>query len=126
MDDAPYACPQIMDQPTPPPHRIPPRYVPTLTEVVQLPAAPAPQAPALPTPVPVHVPVSAQVLQEAITHRVMQRVDSALEPLLRQAVAELVMTHMQLLEPMLREEIEAIVRKTVSESLAQELDGRKV
>ena len=118
-----------MDHPTPPPHRTPPRFVPTLTEVVQVPPTPptpVPQAPLRPLPVPPHVPMPAHDLQEAITHRVMQRVDSALTPLLRQAVAELVMTHMQLLEPMLREEIEAIVRKTVSESLAQELDGRKV
>jgi hypothetical protein len=93
--------------------RTPPRYVPTLTEVVQ-PAA-APEAGAA---------VSLEQMQEQVIHRVMQRVDLSLERRLREAIATLVLEHTRNLGPLLREEIELVVRQAVTEAVAQELPAR--
>ena len=93
--------------------RTPPRYVPTLTEVVQPAAAPE-DGPG----------VSLEQLQEQVIHRVMQRVDLSLERRLREAIATLVLEHTRNLGPLLREEIELVVRQSVSDAVAQELVGR--
>ncbi len=97
--------------------RTPPRYVPTLTEVVQPAAMPEDGAA-----------VSLEQLQEQVIHRVMQRVDLSLERRLREAIASLVLEHTRNLGPLLREEIELVVRQSVTEAVAQELpvrpDGR--
>ena len=92
-----------MDFQTTPPQRLPPRFVPTLTEVVHLPmnatetvsngGAWAEQAPAyayapLNAPMPAPMPVD---LNAQIVHRVMQRVDATLSRSLREAVADLVL-----------------------------------
>lgn len=92
------------------PTRQPPRYVPTLTEVIQ----PAPQAltPAI---------QDLAVLQEQIVHRVMQRVDLSMEQRLREAVAVLVLEETRNLVPLLREEIERVVKRSVAEAVAEEL-----
>lgn len=90
----------------------PPRFVPTLTDVVQhsdynLQAS---------------APVSNEnQLEEQIVHRVMQRVDLVLERRLREAVAQVILTHTQALGPRLREEIELVVRESVIQAVAQEL-----
>jgi len=88
--------------------RKPPRYVPTLTEVVE-PAQHGPAAPA------------SGISQEEIVHRVMQRIDLALERRLREAIAATVLEQTRSIAPMLRQEIEAVVRETVSEAFAEEL-----
>ncbi len=92
--------------------RTPPRFVPTLTEVV----------------VPVEAPVAApaqfefsQEMQEQLVHRVMQRVDLILNRRLQEALSDLVNAHTQSLEPLLRQEIELVVRDAVSSAVAQEL-----
>jgi hypothetical protein len=87
--------------------------VPTLTEVVQ--GREAPQA---------TLAAQAATLQEQIIHRVMQRVDLSLERRLRESVATLVLEQTRSLGPMLREEIESVVRQSVSEAVAQELAQR--
>lgn len=86
--------------------RTPPRYVPTLTEVVPGTVA-APAAPSL--------------NEEQLVHRVMQRVDLTLDKRLREAIASVVLEHSRALAPALREQVEAVVAKTVSEALAEEL-----
>ena len=93
-------------------NKAPPKFVPTLTEVVQGRPAVAqggglPQDPAL--------------MEDHIVHRVMQRIDITLERRLREAVATLVLEQTQSLAPLLREEIELAVRESVSEAVAQEL-----
>jgi hypothetical protein len=90
--------------------RNPPRYVPTLTEVVKTArdAKPA-RDPA--------------ALQEELIHRVMQRVDLSLERKLREAIAATVLEPTRSLAPLLREEIEAVVRETVARAFADELDS---
>ena len=123
-----------MDFQTTPPQRLPPRFVPTLTEVVHLPmnaketvstgGAWAEQTPAFapvnaPMPAPMPVDLNAQIV-----HRVMQRVDATLSRSLREAMADLVLTHTRLLEPLLRDEIEGAVRRAVESAIAQELQDR--
>lgn len=105
--------------------RQPPRYVPTLTDVVQVSGRPAPgagsEAGATAAPMDSQ---ALQALQEQVIHRVMQRVDLSLERRLREAVATLVLEQTRNLGPLLRDEIEAVVRKSVSDAVAQELAAR--
>jgi hypothetical protein len=86
--------------------RTPPRYVPTLTEVVK--SSPAPQ------------PVTGVISQEQLIQRVMQRVDLALERRLREAIAATVLEQTRSLAPLLREEIESVVRETVAQVFVEE------
>lgn len=85
--------------------RTPPRYVPTLTEVVKGAPAAAP-APAL--------------SEEQLVQRVMQRIDLTLERRLREAIAAKVLEHTRELGPALREEIESVVRQTVAQAFSEE------
>jgi hypothetical protein len=117
--------------------RIPPRFVPTLTEVVPMAAVPpAPPAQGVTPSVwgalqdaftpsqedggPSGGPDLA-LQQESIIHRVMQRVDLALEDRLREAVASVVLEQVRVMAPRLRDEIEMVVREAVSEAVAEEL-----
>lgn len=91
---------------------MPPRFVPTLTDVV------------LTTGYPSHVNVARQIeerMEDQIVHRVMQRVDLVLERRLREAVAQVILVHTQELGPRLREEIELVVRESVMHAVALEL-----
>lgn len=92
--------------------RTPPRYVPTLTEVVK----PATQARPAEDPA---------VLQEELVRRVLQRVDLMLERRLREAIAATVLEQTRSIAPLLRDEIEAVVRETVANAFAGELDATK-
>jgi hypothetical protein len=104
----------------------PPRFVPTLTEVVKPIAAPMPTpgqaaipaspqaAPAPPAP-PAAVAASAD-LQEQMVQRVLQRVDLVLDRRLREVVGQLILEHTRSLAPRLREEIEDVVRQSVSQA----------
>lgn len=126
----------------------PPRFVPTLTDVVRLPddgrpmAASALATPALaqaqPQPSPVvqptppmrdgrHLEELPRDFEEYLVHRVMQRVDVALDQRLREAIAQVVQEQTRFLVPRLREEVESVVRHAVYEAVAQELadDGRE-
>lgn len=95
--------------------RTPPRYVPTLTEVVKAerarPSAPRTGGGELPS-------------QDQIIQRVMQKVDLTLERKLREAIAAAVLEQTRTIAPMLREEIEAVVRETVAQAFADELADR--
>ncbi len=95
-------------------NRPPPRFVPTLTEVVQ------PQATATGGR-PVPSAMDMQHFQEQMVHRVMQRVDLTLDRLLRETVGRLVLEHTQALAPSLRDEIEIVVRQSVNHAFEQEL-----
>ena len=94
---------------------LPPRFVPTLTEVVrpaQAPAGDETQERSAP---------DLLRFQEQMVHRVMQRVDLTLERLLRETVGRLVLEHTQALAPSLRDEIEIVVRQSVNQAFEQEL-----
>jgi len=124
------------------PPRTPPRFVPTLTEVVQNspvqaspPFAPfvplvqqatsdfaAPSIPSAPS-APLDI-LATEALEDQIIHRVMQRVDLSLERRLQEAVSAMVLSQTQSLVPRLREEIEFVVRQSVSDAVADELATR--
>ena len=53
----------------------------------------------------------------------MQRVDLALERRLREAIAAAVIEQTRTLGPLLREEIELVVRETVSQAFAEQLEA---
>ena len=116
-----------------PPPRVPPRFVPVLTEVVSADAiAPALRQESAATAPPPALPVSTaapalalDALEDQLIHRVMQRVDVALERQLHDAVATMVLQHTQSLVPRLREEIEFVVRQAVAEAVAAELAQRQ-
>jgi hypothetical protein len=91
--------------------RQPPRYVPTLTEVVKTAADSVADGPA------------ASLSQEQLIQRVMQRVDVTLERRLREAIAATVLEQTRAIGPLLREEIEAVVRQTVSQAFSEELEA---
>ncbi|MES2412931.1 MAG: hypothetical protein V4614_03965 [Pseudomonadota bacterium] len=94
----------------------PPRFVPTLTDVVQ----PSAQG-AIAAGTAREGPASFSEMEDQMVHRVMQRVDLVLERRLREAVGQLILTHTQALGPRLREEIELVVRESVMQAVAQEL-----
>ena len=84
----------------------PPRYVPTLTEVVGgLPPAPG----------------ATVVSQEQLVHRILQRVDRSLDRRLGEAIGSVVLEQTRSLGPLVRSEIETMVRLTVAQAVADEL-----
>jgi hypothetical protein len=89
--------------------RVPPRFVPTLTEVVQAPLVAAPAAPA------------GGRSDEQWVRRIMERVDLTLDRRLREAVAAVIVEQTRNLGPMLRDELEAVVREAVAQAMADEL-----
>lgn len=99
---------------------VPPRFVPTLTDVVH----PVAHFTSPPQPFNNDIQQNAVQLEDQIVHRVMQRVDLVLERRLREAVAQVILSHTQALGPRLREEIELVVRESVSQAVAQELPQR--
>ncbi len=86
--------------------KTPPRFVPTLTEVVQG----APKAG-----------TAERLTQEQLVHRILQRIDLTMDRLLREAIGRVVLEHSRQLAPALRAEIEAAVTQAVSDVLAEEL-----
>ena len=101
---------------SPPADRVPPRFVPTLTEVVA--AAPPP------TVGPTAFQARWRDLEEPLVQRILQRVDLALERRMREALARVVLEQTQALMPKLRDEIESVVRQAVNDAVAQELDTK--
>jgi tRNA A37 N6-isopentenylltransferase MiaA len=100
------------------PSSVPPRFVPTLTEVVH----PSPvTAQALPLDDSIRISALPLELKEQMVQRVLQRVDLMLERRLREAVGQLILEHTQTLVPRLREEIETVVRQSVNQALEQEI-----
>ena len=91
--------------------RTPPRYVPTLTEVVPGSADARPA-------------VDPGLTQDQLVRRVLQRVDLTLERRLREAIAATVLEQTRSIAPLLRQEIEEVVRETVAQAFAEELPGR--
>lgn len=122
---------------TAPSPRMPTRFVPTLTEVVEAPpptpsvvaATVAPEPDVLPAPAvaqpdlrvgqppqPLHV-----GWEDAMVQRVMQRLDAVLELRLREAVARVTQEHARALEQHLRQEMEPLVRHAVHRAIAAEV-----
>jgi hypothetical protein len=89
----------------------PPRFVPTLTEVVH--SGPAPLSP---TP---------GWSQDQLAQRVLQRVDLMLDRRLREEIATVVLEQTSALVPLLRERLESVVREVVAEAVAEEMHARQ-
>lgn len=100
---------------------VPPRFVPTLTEIVQPAPAPSSQAPALEPDEAVVPRAISDKEQDLMVQRVLQRVELVLERRLREAVGQLILEHTQTLVPRLRQEIELVVRQSVSQAIEQEV-----
>jgi hypothetical protein len=103
--------------------RVPPRFVPTLTEVVH--SGPAPLTPTtaeatVPAPL-TGLPIS----QEQLAQRVLQRVDLVLERRVREAIAGVVLEQTQALVPMLRQRLDAVIREIVAQAVAEEIAARQ-
>lgn len=121
--------------------RTPPRFVPTLTTVLEIPAEPASLAgperhaeehaePAPPADLAnaMALPPAAQLtqaeivsLEEQLLHRVLQRVDLSLEERLSDTVSAAIQHQLDAMVPRLRNEIEAVLRALVIEAMAAEL-----
>ncbi len=93
-----------------------PRFLPTLTEVVQpgdaaaFATADTDEAGPMPS-------------AEELVERVMQRLTPTLEIRLREVVTALVQEQMSALEPYLWQEVDQALRQQVSAAVAQELDA---
>ena len=131
------------------PVRTPPRFVPTLTTVVEpsslLAPAPAegnavssetPLAPPAESPLAFHSAAEEQAalmpdamvseadafrFEEGLLHRVLQRIDLSLEARLTDTVSAAVQQQLDAMLPRLRDEIEGVLRELVVEALAREL-----
>lgn len=131
------------------PPKTPPRFVPTLTDVVQVPgtaqfagtkAVPPQEAAAAPVAADADAAPEAlrltpddsahahsdlpEGLEEHVVHRVMQRVDLVLDQRLREAIAQVIGEQTRSMIPRLREEVESVVRHAVYEAVADELAGK--
>ena len=93
-------------------NRPPPRFVPTLTEVVH--SGPAPLTGGNPG-----------FSQEQLAQRVLQRVDLVLDRRVREEIATVVLEQTSAIVPLLRERLETVVREVVAEAVAEEMQARQ-
>lgn len=121
------------------PPRHPPRFVPTLTQVVpDTSPVPLPQPSAQQTPQPQPSQSQSPVVEaeaeaamqifdgfdELLVRRLMQRVDVGLEQHLHAAIAKVVQEQTRSVLPRLREKLELVVRQVVYEAVADEMDSQ--
>jgi hypothetical protein len=95
--------------------RTPPRFVPTLTEVVH--SGPAPLGATPSTPL--------SLSEEQIAQRVLQRVELVLDRRLREAIGGVILEQTNLLAPMLRERLQVVMREIVADAVADEMKSRQ-
>lgn len=86
--------------------QVPPRFVPTLTEVVNVGAGDG-------------TVVAAAMAESATVQNVLRHVDLILENRLQEAVGKLVIAHSQTLALQLREEIAEVVHQCMAKALDQ-------
>ncbi len=87
--------------------RVPPKFVPTLTEVVRRPADGAPLFEG-----------GSGVSEERLVQLVLQRLELNLDTRIREHIAQLVLEQAHVLGPRLRAEMEGSVRQAVAAALA--------
>jgi hypothetical protein len=98
------------------PNRMPPRYVPTLTQVVQAPAGGVAPAPSVSPVAPVNAPPQ-QIDRNALAQRVIWQVRPQLEAELRSIALELFEAQFSTLIPSLHLQIEEAVREAIEQAL---------
>lgn len=111
--------------------RTPPRFVPTLTTVIEPDAGTrniVAETTIARTTMALDIdPVSQRTneenvaLEEELMHRVLERVDASLENELSDVVAAAVQSQLDVMVPQLRSEIEKVLRRLVIDALAREL-----
>ncbi len=110
------------------PNRTPPRFVPTLTEVVEAQPDAGYGAPAFGASYGNATQGASAVLspqmQEALIQRVLQRVDQTLALRLREAISAAALQHSQAVTQHMRAEIESVVTELVAQAVSNELAGR--
>lgn len=117
-----------MSQAARPPHR----FLPTLTEVVELenlprvPTAKAPSADPATQRSPLPDATALSLDGDALIERLMLRLDGPLQADLRNALSALMLAHFQKLAPLLQDEIERSVRLAVEEALTAEMNHTPV
>lgn len=94
-----------------------PRFLPTLTEVVRSPVAAPPAANAARD--------EPRLDEIAIAETVRAQVEAELGELLRDAVATAVLEHADAIASRVREEIEPVLRQSVSDMVAHEIASRR-
>ena len=99
------------------PPAVPPRFVPTLTDVVPQDTRTDPAKPVLR---PDASAAAGPQREEQLVASVMQRVDMVFERRLREAVGKLILAQTEAVIPLLRTEIQGLVRDSVRQALAQE------
>lgn len=98
-----------------PPSATPPRHLPTLTEVVNL-----PQAKTL-TPLNETHQASIETAQD-LADRIIQRLMPVMQIKLREIAASVIHEEIRAMEPRLLQEIEQMARQTVTQALSQDVD----
>ena len=99
----------------------PPRFLPTLTEVVDPASLGLP-----PTLTPVPEPIVQTPDREQLVQLVLQQVDEAIESRLRQHLELLLQDHLQTMTALLRNELEPLVQASVAELLDLLVDQDKL
>ncbi|XAH21172.1 hypothetical protein AAFF27_14150 [Xylophilus sp. GW821-FHT01B05] len=102
-----------------------PRFVPTLTEVVDWQPEDAVPAPPPEAPEPTVDTAAVLALEEGITAQVLERVDQTLSGRLSDAITLVVLEQTRFMLPRLREEIAEAVRRSVEDAVRQELGGTR-
>ena len=95
-----------------------PRFLPTLTEIVQ----PRSRSPRLPAN---EGQLDAGVEMSSIAEAVREQVDTELDSLLRDAVATAVLEQVDAIAARLRQEVEPILRQAVADMVANEIASRR-
>lgn len=90
--------------------RSPPRFLPTLTEVVQLPVATLAAA-------------KPAIDPDDLIDRIMLRLDGPLQAALQAAIGTVVIDKLREIEPRIRDEVDRAVRQVVEEAIAAEFDA---
>lgn len=97
-----------------------PRFLPTLTEVVQLQVVAATVPPQR-----ISVAVAQPAIDlEALTERIMIRLEGPLQAALQAAIGSLLVDKLRELEPRVRDEVDRAVRLSVQEALLGEIATR--
>ena len=105
--------------------KAPPRFIPTLTEVVH--SAPLPEAGEAVQADQAEAGTASSARsapEDVVLRRVLQRLDTILEQRVHEAVATLVLAHTHMFAERLREEIAEVVQQCVSQAFAEETPHR--
>lgn len=99
-------------------HKRPPRFIPTLTEVVVPTDAAAPAVVRKQEPVRSRKSAARTPVADEVVERVMQRLEPLLERQLRELIAPVVQQQLDMLEQRLAQDIRQVVHQAVAKAMA--------